>query len=127
MGTIAAHAMMRPDLQESLQELEQFNVCGEFILTELGHVLDARNIETTATMQPDGSFILHTPSPKAAKAMPPTTPYAGIARVGVVFAQLVIGKEKRGIKPFLVRLNEIGHMCTGVSFKMLPQRAGSNQ
>ncbi|TLD38016.1 acyl-CoA dehydrogenase NM domain-like protein [Venturia nashicola] len=125
MGTIAAHASKRPDLQEILRELEQFNVCGEFMLTELGHGLDARNLGTTATMRPDGSFVLHTPSPNEAKTMPPITPYAGIARVGVVFAQLVVGEEKRGIKPFLVRLNEIGHMCAGVSSRMLPQRAGS--
>jgi len=38
-----------------------------FMLTELGHGLDAKNLETTVTLQPDGSFILHTPRPEAAK------------------------------------------------------------
>lgn len=39
----------------------------QFMLTELGHGLDAANIETTATMQDDGSFDLHTPNANAAK------------------------------------------------------------
>ena len=37
------------------------------MLTELGHGLDARNLETTATLLPDGRFELHTPCPNAAK------------------------------------------------------------
>lgn len=125
MGTIATHAVTRPDLQILLRELEQFDICGEFMLTEVGHGLDARNLKTIANMQPDGSFILHTPSPEAAKVMPPTTPYAGVARVAIVFAQLIVEGENRGIKPFLVRINEIGHMCEGVSSKILPQRSGA--
>lgn len=37
------------------------------MLTEVGHGLDARYLETTATLLQDGSFELHTPSPAAAK------------------------------------------------------------
>jgi acyl-CoA oxidase len=37
------------------------------MLTEIGHGLDARNLETTATLLPDGDFELHTPSLAAAK------------------------------------------------------------
>lgn len=37
------------------------------MLTELGHGLDARNLETTATLLPNDGFELHTPSPNAAK------------------------------------------------------------
>jgi acyl-CoA oxidase len=40
---------------------------GQFCLTELGHGLDARNLETTATVLPDGSIDLHTPYDRAAK------------------------------------------------------------
>lgn len=39
----------------------------QFMLTEVGHGLDARNLETTATLLPDGSFELHSPSWAAAK------------------------------------------------------------
>ncbi|KAM0104911.1 hypothetical protein ACP6JE_000546 [Aspergillus fumigatus] len=39
----------------------------QFMLTEVGHGLDARNLKTTATLLPDGSFELHSPSWAAAK------------------------------------------------------------
>lgn len=37
------------------------------MLTELGHGLDAVNLETRATLLPDGSFDLNTPTASAAK------------------------------------------------------------
>lgn len=37
------------------------------MLTEVNHGLDARNIQTTATILPDGNIDLHTPSPNDAK------------------------------------------------------------
>lgn len=37
------------------------------MLTEVGHALDARNLETTATLLPNGDFELHSPSFAAAK------------------------------------------------------------
>ena len=43
------------------------NDSGNFFLTELHHGLDAANLETTATLKPDGSFDLHTPHKGAAK------------------------------------------------------------
>ena len=57
IGTVRAFANDRPDLLPLLAALERFDVCGEFMLTELGHGLDARNLETTARMCPDGSFL----------------------------------------------------------------------
>ena len=37
------------------------------MLNEVDHGCDAKNLETTATLQSDGSFVLHTPTPGAAK------------------------------------------------------------
>jgi acyl-CoA oxidase len=126
MGTIARYAGHRRDLQELLEEMRTFSVVGEFMLTELDHGLDARSLETTATMQDDGSFILNTPSLGAAKAMPPTTPWAGLPRVAVVFAKLMVDGQSRGIKPFIVRLCEAdGNMCPGITCRVLPKRAGA--
>jgi hypothetical protein len=46
-------------------------VCrAQFLLTEVGHGLDARNLETTATLKSDGGFELHTPRSRAAKYDP---------------------------------------------------------
>ncbi|KAF4417534.1 Acyl-coenzyme A oxidase 2 [Colletotrichum fructicola] len=125
VGTIARFSRERPDLEATLDELLTFKACGEFMLTELGHGLDARNLETTATMEADGSFTLNTPTTGAAKAMPPTSPLAGMARVAVVFARLVVGGDDRGVKPFVVRLNDAGGMCDGIESRVLPIRPGT--
>ncbi|KAF7799519.1 hypothetical protein EIP86_010756 [Pleurotus ostreatoroseus] len=60
-------ASERPDLAESLDQLLRFELSGQYCLTELGHGLDAFNLETTATWQSDGTFLLHTPLERAAK------------------------------------------------------------
>ncbi|KAK1656543.1 acyl-CoA dehydrogenase/oxidase [Colletotrichum godetiae] len=125
IGTIGRFADERPDLAALLDDLRQFKVCGEFMLTEIEHGLDARNLDTTATMLDDGSFVLHTPALGAAKAMPPTTPLAGIARAAVVFARLLVGGESRGVKPFVVPINDSTRMRPGIVSRVLPVRPGT--
>ena len=45
--------------------------------------------------------------------MPPTVP-AGHPTIGVVWAKLLVNGEDRGIRPFLVPLNDGKQMCVGV-------------
>lgn len=59
--------------------------------TDVGHGLDTRNIESTATLSPDRTlFDLHLPSAAAAGSMPPATPLEGVPQVAVVFARSVV-------------------------------------
>lgn len=125
IGTLSRFADARPEIMDLCQKLLDFQICGEFMLTEIGHGLDARNLETTATAQPDGSFRLHSPNEASAKAMPPTTPRCGMPRVAVVFARLVVEQEDRGVKPFAVRLCDSDQMCPGITSKPLPTRPGT--
>ncbi|KAH6847171.1 hypothetical protein B0I37DRAFT_341176 [Chaetomium sp. MPI-CAGE-AT-0009] len=125
IGTLANFIEERPDLVDLLEGLLNFDICGQFMLTEVGHGLDARNLETTATLQPDGSFDLHTPNDAAAKAMPPTTPESGIPRVAVVFARLMVRGEDYGVKPFLVWLCDSKQMLRGITSRALPMRLGT--
>ncbi|KAI0414485.1 acyl-CoA dehydrogenase/oxidase [Xylaria grammica] len=125
IGTIGAYAPHRPDLMPLLEKLIKFELCGEFLLTETGRGLDARNLETTATVQSDGSFDLHTPRPSAAKAMPPTGPWAGVGRVGVLFARLIVSGEDHGVKPFIVYLSDENGLLPGITSQLLPRRCGA--
>ncbi|KAI0172634.1 hypothetical protein GGR52DRAFT_416136 [Hypoxylon sp. FL1284] len=126
MGTISSFLSERPDLLPLLQASERFDACGEFLLTELGHGLDVRNLETTATHQADGSFVLHTPNPRAAKTMPPSSPHCGMARTAVVFARLMVAGKDYGVRPFIVPLNDAsGAMCRGVACRLFPARPGA--
>jgi alkylation response protein AidB-like acyl-CoA dehydrogenase len=93
------------------------NSSAQFLLTEQAHGLDAPNLETTATLQPDGSFLLNTPHPGAAKYMPPTTPLAGMAKVAIVIARLMVNGEDRGVRPFIVTLGDDKQMAKGVTCK----------
>lgn len=87
-GTIAPFAHESKAIQSLLQKILSFQVSyvllsplsggvpfsdhpvlrrALFMLTEIAHGLDAKNLETTVTLQSDGSFILHTPRPEASK------------------------------------------------------------
>ena len=125
IGTIARFLESRPDLSKLLADLEAFHIRGEFMLTELDHGLDARCIETMATLLPDGTFDLHTPHPGASKAMQSSTPQLETTRVAVVFARLVVDEEDYGVKPFIVYLNEFNQMCPGILSQQLPRRPGA--
>jgi hypothetical protein len=56
----------RPIVKDHIRHLICFHRA-QFMLSELGHVLDSANLETTATLLPNGDFDLHTPHPGAAK------------------------------------------------------------
>ncbi|KAJ5796931.1 uncharacterized protein N7518_005471 [Penicillium psychrosexuale] len=126
VGTLAPFALERPELHRILQSALDFDISAQFMLTEVNHGLDARNIQTTATILPDGDIDLHTPSPNDAKVMPPTTPRGGIPVVAIVMARLVSGDKDCGIRPFLVQLGNGKEMCKGVISKALPPRTGAH-
>ncbi|KAJ5591626.1 acyl-CoA dehydrogenase/oxidase [Penicillium hispanicum] len=143
-GTIGQYLPARPDLQELMDSILAFDVSAQFLLTEVGHGLDAKNLETKATKLSDGGFDLHSPTPRASKQvtrqglniwrylltnrfrfMPPTTPIKGFPRVGVVFARLVVDGEDRGVRPFIVWLNDGEQMFPGITSTKLPHRPGT--
>ncbi|KZT68683.1 acyl-CoA dehydrogenase NM domain-like protein [Daedalea quercina L-15889] len=123
-GTLAAFAQKRPELRPIMDKVMKFDVSAQYLLTEVGHGLDAPNLETTATLLPNGEFDLHTPSERARKYMPPTGPFGSLPRVAVVFARLIVQGENRGIRPFLVALGDGHQMCKGVTARLVPQRGG---
>ena len=40
-----------------------------------------------------------------------------MARIGIVIARLVVEGEDRGVRPFVVSLNDGSEMCKGVTCK----------
>ncbi|KAJ7352300.1 acyl-CoA dehydrogenase NM domain-like protein [Mycena albidolilacea] len=123
-GTLAMFARTQPEIQPTLKKVLDFDISGQFCLTEVGHGLDVFHLETTATLLPDGGFEINTPHDRAAKYMPPTAP-VGVPCVAIVFARTLIRGEDCGIKPFLIELHNGKDMSPGVVCKVLPQRGGS--
>ncbi|EIN11086.1 hypothetical protein PUNSTDRAFT_64010 [Punctularia strigosozonata HHB-11173 SS5] len=125
-GTLASFLPERPDLASTISSLLKYETIGQFCLTELGHGLDAFNLGTTATLLADGSFELNTPCISNSKFMPPTIPALGRPCIAIVFARLMVDDEFRGLRPFLVNINDGINMHAGVTAKLLPARHGSS-
>ncbi|KAL1630024.1 hypothetical protein SLS54_000884 [Diplodia seriata] len=125
IGTLGSYLKDRPDLGPLIEKLLKFEINGQFLLTEVGWGVDADELKTTATMQPDGTFDLHTPYHQAAKFMSPTTPDAGMPSGGIVYARLIVDDEDRGVRPFWVLLHDSEQMEDGVISYALPKRAGT--
>ncbi|GCB20523.1 acyl-coenzyme A oxidase-like protein [Aspergillus awamori] len=120
-GTIASLAPQRPDLQPLLRQIFNFDVVTTYMMTEAGHGCDARNLETIAVWQSDGSFILDTPTPAARKLMPPSAPLAaGIPRIALVLARLIVEGEDRGTRQFIVPVNDGRQMYRGIKAWLVP-------
>ncbi|CAA7265293.1 unnamed protein product [Cyclocybe aegerita] len=124
-GTLARYAPDRPDIAHVLERVLNYELSGQYLMSEVAHGTNAIQMKTTATLMPDGSFELHTPSPDEAKFMPPTAP-CGIPVVSVIFARLIVGSEDWGIKCFVITLSDGVQMSPGVECKVLPQRGGAH-
>ncbi|EJD04373.1 uncharacterized protein FOMMEDRAFT_19615 [Fomitiporia mediterranea MF3/22] len=125
IGTLLDKGKGRTDLTELIQGLMAYKILGQFLLTEIGHGLDVVNMETNATLLPDGSFDLHSAGPNAAKWMPSTVP-VGYPCVAIVFARLLVKGEDWGVRPFIVQLNDGKQMCKGVQTRLAPPRDDSD-
>jgi hypothetical protein len=66
MGTLAKFQHL-PHVSQLLQKMLNFEVNGQYCLTELGHGLDVFALETRVDLTAEGDFRLNTPNPRAAK------------------------------------------------------------
>ena len=57
--------------------------------------------------------------------MPPTTPIKGFPRVAVVIARLIVAGEDRGVRPFIVWLNDGEKMYPGINSTQVPRRTAT--
>lgn len=125
LGTIIDHlGLDRRELRPVVDELAAMRTFGVFLATELGYGNNVVALETEATYDPDnGTFDLHTPSPRAVKYMPNTA--LPLPKTGVVLAQLRSGGRSHGVFPFLVRIrDEAGRLLPGIRVWSLPEKPG---
>ncbi|KAF8172071.1 hypothetical protein BJ912DRAFT_932597 [Pholiota molesta] len=121
-GTLAPFAKERPQLAALWQSFIDFKVTAHYMLTEVGHGLDAPNIETIAKLLPDGGFDLHTLMIKPQTSIPA----GGVPRIAIVMARLNIKNHDFGVRPFIVPLNDGKTMCKGVTSRPLLPAADPN-
>jgi acyl-CoA oxidase len=126
-GTTVRRLGNEDQFDRYLPSIENLSEFGCFALTELGHGSNVRGIETTATYDPKSeTFTLHTPTESAQKYW--IGGAAESATLSTVFAQLIIGKDNKGIHAFVVRLRDKpgGPPLDGISIEDCGVKAGLN-
>lgn len=120
LGSLLDHDGDRRDLRE----FTSLARTGTFLCTEADHGNSASQLETTAAYDPDSrTFLLHTPSPAAAKFMPNTSSTGG-PKTAVVAARLLVGGRDEGVFLFLTTLHDgTGQPMPGIEIRRLPQTA----
>ena len=119
LGTAAHH-------ERYLADILSLDLPGCFAMTETGHGSNVQQLETTATYDPDDDvLVVHSPTASSRKD------YIGNAardgRMAVVFAQLVVGDEARGVHALLVPIrDEDGAVLSGVEVEDDGPKLGLN-
>jgi acyl-CoA oxidase len=113
-GGAVLHLGTRKHHERYLRAIASLELPGCFAMTETGHGSNVQALATTATYDPGTrEFVIQTPDEDARKD------YIGNAarhgRMAAVFAQLVVGGERRGVHALLVPIRgEDGEPLAGV-------------
>lgn len=119
LGTEEQHARYLPAV--ATMELP-----GCFAMSELGHGSNVRDLETTATYDPEADeLIIDTPAESSRKEWIGNA--AAHGRMATVFAQLVIEGDSQGVHAVLVPIrDQTGEACPGVRIEDCGRKAGLN-
>src|SRR4051795_5667455 len=104
-GGAVHHLGTRKHHEAYLARIASLELVGCFAMSETGHGSNVQQVETTATWDEDtGEFVIDTPTESARKD------YIGSAardgQIAVVFCQLVVGGESRGVHALLVPIRD---------------------
>jgi acyl-CoA oxidase len=119
LGTLVHH-------ERYLRGIASVELPGCFAMTEVGHGSNVQSLETTAVYDPGSEeFVINTPSESARKEY--IGGAAGSARIGAVFAQLVVDGSSHGVHCFVVPLRDRrGRLLPGVGAADDGLKAGLN-
>lgn len=125
-GGAVLHLGTRKHHERYLKAITSLELPGCFAMSEGGHGSNVQQVRTTATYDAEaGEFVVDTPSEEDCKD------YIGNAardgRMAVVFAQLVVGGEGRGVHALLVPLrDDRGRVLDGVRIEDDGPKIGLN-
>ncbi len=112
-----------PWLDEYAAALNEAAVFGSFMITELGRGSSHVATRTEARYDPArDEFVLHTPSPAAAKLMP-NVGLPGVPKLGVVCARLNVAGRDRGVFPFAVPIRDHRGLRPGIRVRRVSDAA----
>src|SRR4051812_38514562 len=111
-GGAGHHLGTRKHHEGYLAQIASLELVGSFAMSETGHGSNVQQVETTATWDADaGEFVVETPRESAQKD------YIGSAardgQIAVVFCQLLVDGESRGVHALLVPIRDDGGTPAG--------------
>lgn len=112
--------------QKYLPRIAAMELPGCFAMSELGHGSNVRDVETTATYDPEADeFVIHTPQDGSRKEWIGNAARDG--RMATVFAQLHVGEHDHGVHAFVVPLRtDDGNFAHGVRIADCGHKLGLN-
>jgi acyl-CoA oxidase len=112
-----------PGLQSTINELDALRSVGVILITEAGRGNSHLAIETRAIYDPiTDDFHLSTLAPSARKLMP-SVGLDGVAKTGLVYAQIFSGGRNAGLFPFVVPIRDRHQIFPGIAISPLPGRS----
>ncbi|MFC4116621.1 acyl-CoA dehydrogenase [Nonomuraea zeae] len=106
----------RPEesLESAIASLDRLDAVGAILITEIGHGNNHISLQTQAVYEPETrTFRLHTPTPGARKLMA-SIALPGVAKIGTVYADLVVDGRSCGTFAFVVPLRDAAGLRPGV-------------
>ncbi|MBR8345950.1 hypothetical protein [Burkholderia ambifaria] len=119
LATIKTLGKPSVELDRIIDELDSLSSVAAILITEVGVACSHLSVATRAEYDPaTDSFVLVTPNERACKMMA-NVALDGVAKTGVVFAQLWCGGENRGLFPFVVPIRDRVRVFDGIHVKAL--------
>lgn len=120
LSTIKTLGKPSAELDRILAAIDRLDSVAAILITEVGVACSHLSVATRAEYDPaTDSFLLVTPDDDACKLMA-NVALDGVAKTGVVFAQLWCGGERRGLFPFVVPIRDRARVFDGIRVKALP-------
>jgi acyl-CoA oxidase len=125
-GGAILHLGTKPHHDSYLEQVVRGELVGCFAMTETGHGSNVQALGTVATYDAEtGEFVIHTPDDSARKDYIGNA--AEHAQLAVVFAQLVLDGESKGVHAFVVPIrDEAGKPMPGVRIEDCGHKIGLN-
>lgn len=120
LSTIKTLGKPSAELDRIVADIDSLSSVAAILITEVGVACSHLAVATRAEYDPStDSFFLITPDESACKLMA-NVALDGVAKTGVVFAQLWCGGENHGLFPFVVPIRDRERVFDGIHVKALP-------
>jgi acyl-CoA oxidase len=123
LASIKALGKPSTELDRIIADIDSLSSVAAILITEVGVACSHLAVSTRADYDPvSGDFVLATPDASACKLMA-NVALNGVAKTGLVFAQLWVDGLNHGLFPFVVPIRDRERVFEGIHVRPLPGRS----